>query len=130
MQCTETLTLALSGGVTREFEIYKNSADAPGFRDYHERLQPFLLWYVDAASFIDVDDEKWSFYLMYVKQVFPTLISLIICLMYLCYMHIEVAISPVSYHSNNQFSANSRCNVERRKLHLTASFYRSFVSCL
>ena len=51
-------------GVTRHFEIYKNTIDASGFRSYHERLQTFLLWYVDAASFIDVDDDRWSFYLM------------------------------------------------------------------
>ena len=57
----------------------------PGFRDYHERLQTFLLWFIDAASFIgwctvtphhktnyscylddslDTDDEKWVLYLV------------------------------------------------------------------
>ena len=35
-----------------------------GFRDYHERLQTFLLWFIDAASFVDTDDDKWTFYLL------------------------------------------------------------------
>jgi len=39
----------------------------PGFKDYHERLQTFVLWYIDAASFIDLDDDKWKFYLIYEK---------------------------------------------------------------
>ncbi|KAK3612177.1 hypothetical protein CHS0354_016563 [Potamilus streckersoni] len=54
-------------GKDRKFEIYKISIDCPGFRDYHERLQTFLLFFVDAASFIDVDDDKWSFYLVFEK---------------------------------------------------------------
>ncbi|XP_067934833.1 histone acetyltransferase type B catalytic subunit-like [Watersipora subatra] len=56
------------GGCTRNFEIYKSSIEVKGFRAYHERLQTFLLWFVDAASYIDVDDGKWTFYLIYEKQ--------------------------------------------------------------
>lgn len=55
----------LLGGVNeRRFEIYTCSIDEPGFRSYHERMQTFLLWYVDAASFIDVDDDRWRYFLM------------------------------------------------------------------
>lgn len=50
--------------VERQFETYSCTIEEPGFRSYHERLQTFLLWYVDAASFIDVDDDRWRFYLM------------------------------------------------------------------
>jgi hypothetical protein len=53
-----------TGGETRTFEFYKTSIETPGFRDFHERIQPFLLFYVDAASYIDVDDEKWAYYLL------------------------------------------------------------------
>lgn len=52
------------GGEERTFEIYKTGIEVPGFRDFHERIQPFLLFYVDAASYIDADDEKWSYYLL------------------------------------------------------------------
>ncbi|KAH9632022.1 hypothetical protein HF086_016582 [Spodoptera exigua] len=38
-----------------------------GFLDYHQRLQTFLLWYIDAASFIDVDDDQWTFFTVYEK---------------------------------------------------------------
>merc|ERR1719419_1734449 len=55
------------GGEERTYEIYKTGIEAPGFRDYHERIQPLLLFFVDAASYIDADDEKWIFYLVYEK---------------------------------------------------------------
>eukprot|EP00795_Rhopilema_esculentum_P014360 gene14360-5405_t len=35
-----------------EYEIYQVDISVPGFREYHERLQTFILWYIDAASFI------------------------------------------------------------------------------
>ncbi len=53
-----------SAGEERQFEIYKTSIDTPGFRSYHERLQPFLLFFVDAASYIDVDDDRWDYWLL------------------------------------------------------------------
>nr|SVE85507.1 EOG090X06NC [Daphnia pulicaria] len=49
------------------FELYSCTIEEPSFRSYHERLQTFLLWYVDAASFIDVDDDRWRFYLIFEK---------------------------------------------------------------
>ncbi|KAG1688814.1 Histone acetyltransferase type B catalytic subunit [Nymphon striatum] len=49
------------------YEIYKADVSVPGFKDYHERLQTFVLWYIDAASFIDIDDERWSFFVLYEK---------------------------------------------------------------
>jgi len=54
---------------TREFEIYRteNIDECSGFREYHNRLQPFLLFYVDAASYIDIDDDKWTYYLLLEK---------------------------------------------------------------
>ncbi|XP_060573241.1 histone acetyltransferase type B catalytic subunit-like [Ruditapes philippinarum] len=54
-------------GEDRQFEIYKTDIECPGFREYHERLQTFILFYIDAASFIDVDDERWTFYLLFEK---------------------------------------------------------------
>ncbi|CAG4959935.1 unnamed protein product [Colias eurytheme] len=55
------------GGEKRTFEVYYCETSTPGFLDYHERLQTFLLWYVDAASFIDVDDDQWTFFTMFEK---------------------------------------------------------------
>nr|CAG4646276.1 EOG090X06NC [Macrothrix elegans] len=63
----------------RIFEIYICNIEEPGFRSYHERLQTFLLWYVDAASFIDVDDHKWRFYLLFEKYSDDGLFRYAIC---------------------------------------------------
>lgn len=54
----------------RHFEIYAlgygSGVDVtPAFQSYHERLQTFLLFFVDAASYIDVNDEFWTFYLVF-----------------------------------------------------------------
>nr|SVE89275.1 EOG090X06NC [Daphnia sinensis] len=51
----------------RHFQLYSCTIEETGFQSYHERLQTFLLWYVDAASFIDVDDDRWRFYLIFEK---------------------------------------------------------------
>lgn len=51
-----------------EYEIYHCDICTPRLRAYHERLQTFLLWYIDAASFIDADDEKWNFFLVFQKS--------------------------------------------------------------
>lgn len=45
----------------RTFEIYECNIQTPGFLAFHARLQTFLLWFVDAASYIDTSDEQWLF---------------------------------------------------------------------
>lgn len=49
-------------GAQRTFEFYKCDIQTPGFVQFHARLQTFILWFVDAGSYIDVDDPQWSFY--------------------------------------------------------------------
>ncbi|MFT7799535.1 histone acetyltransferase type B catalytic subunit [Arapaima gigas] len=39
----------------------------PGFCEYHKRLQTFLIWFIETASFIDVDDDRWDFFLIFEK---------------------------------------------------------------
>uniref|UniRef100_A0A8C7VP34 Histone acetyltransferase type B catalytic subunit n=2 Tax=Oncorhynchus mykiss TaxID=8022 RepID=A0A8C7VP34_ONCMY len=34
---------------------------------YHKRLQTFLMWFIETASFIDVDDDRWDFFLVFEK---------------------------------------------------------------
>ena len=48
----------------KTFEIYNCDATDPKFKSYLDRMQQFLLWFVDAASFIDINDEKWKFFVM------------------------------------------------------------------
>ncbi|XP_070535512.1 histone acetyltransferase type B catalytic subunit-like isoform X2 [Ptychodera flava] len=54
-------------GVDQQFEIYKVDMSVAGFREYHEKLQTFLWWFIDAVSYIDVDDDRWQFYLLFEK---------------------------------------------------------------
>lgn len=51
----------------RTFEIYYCDAKNKKFLKYHEQLQSFILFFIDAASYIDVDDEKWRFFTIYEK---------------------------------------------------------------
>lgn len=51
----------------RTFEIYECNIDTPGFLGFHARLQTFLLWFVDAASYIDTADRQWTFLVAYEK---------------------------------------------------------------
>ncbi|XP_041982856.1 histone acetyltransferase type B catalytic subunit [Aricia agestis] len=55
------------GGDKRTFEVYFSETTTPGFLPYHERLQTFLMWFVDAASYIDVDDDQWTFFTVFEK---------------------------------------------------------------
>lgn len=55
------------GGKERTFEIYYCNTNNKKFLSYHERLQSFILFFIDAASYIDVDDDKWRFFTIYEK---------------------------------------------------------------
>jgi len=54
-------------GSEKTFEVYAHDVSPPGFKEWHERLQTFILFFIDAASYIDTDDEKWRFFIMYEK---------------------------------------------------------------
>ncbi|XP_012276079.1 histone acetyltransferase type B catalytic subunit [Orussus abietinus] len=56
----------------RQFEVYKGNMNCKGFREYHQRLQTFLLWYIDAANFIDIDDDQWHYFNMFEKYTSNT----------------------------------------------------------
>lgn len=56
---------AAGGG--RQFEVLLATEATPGLREYHERLQPWILFFIDAASYIDIDDDSWRFFLMFEK---------------------------------------------------------------
>lgn len=53
-------------GKERLFEIYYCDHKVPAFLKFFSRLQTFILWFVDAASYIDIDDIQWSFFVWYV----------------------------------------------------------------
>lgn len=45
----------------RTFDIFECDIKTPGFLAFHARMQTFLLWFVDAASYIDIEDPQWMF---------------------------------------------------------------------
>ncbi len=51
----------------RTFEIYECDHSVPGFLSYHKRLQPWIMFYIDAASYIDSDDPNWIYFLLFEK---------------------------------------------------------------
>uniref|UniRef100_A0A1A9VNB3 Histone acetyltransferase type B catalytic subunit n=1 Tax=Glossina austeni TaxID=7395 RepID=A0A1A9VNB3_GLOAU len=51
----------------RIFEIYHCNYRQTPFLKFFSRLQTFVLWFIDAASYIDVDDAQWAFFLCYEK---------------------------------------------------------------
>lgn len=59
-------TIDSSDNATRTFEIYECTAKTSGFVAFHARLQSFLLWFVDAASYIDIEDPQWQFFVWWV----------------------------------------------------------------
>lgn len=50
-------------GQSRTFEFYQCDATTPQFLPFHARLQTFIMWFVDAGSYIDTDDPQWTFFL-------------------------------------------------------------------
>ncbi|XP_061548103.1 histone acetyltransferase type B catalytic subunit isoform X1 [Phycodurus eques] len=49
------------------YQIHKADLSCLGFREYHGRLQTFLMWFIETASFIDPDDDRWDFFLVFEK---------------------------------------------------------------
>lgn len=60
-----------SGSATREvveYEVYHATWNDPGFREYHRRMQIFILLYIEAGSYISEDDDAWHFFVLYEKR--------------------------------------------------------------
>lgn len=43
------------------FEAYSSNWETPGFKEYHRRMQIFVLLYIEGAQYIDEDDARWEF---------------------------------------------------------------------
>ncbi|XP_001359056.3 histone acetyltransferase type B catalytic subunit [Drosophila pseudoobscura] len=54
-------------GSERLFEFYQCDYKVPSFLKFFARLQTFILWFVDAASYIDTDDAQWCYFVCYEK---------------------------------------------------------------
>ncbi|GLB35455.1 putative catalytic component of the histone acetylase B (HAT-B) complex [Lyophyllum shimeji] len=50
------------------FEAYHTTWNTPGFREYHRRMQLFILLYIEGGSYINEDEEAWEFVVLYEKR--------------------------------------------------------------
>ncbi|KAH9494842.1 histone acetyltransferase 1 [Bulinus truncatus] len=66
-QMVDAYTLDTASSEAKHFEVYYVKIDEPGFRDFHSKLQSFIKFYIDAASYIDADDEQWDYFLIFEK---------------------------------------------------------------
>uniref|UniRef100_A0A8H7Y2N6 Histone acetyltransferase type B catalytic subunit n=1 Tax=Psilocybe cubensis TaxID=181762 RepID=A0A8H7Y2N6_PSICU len=51
-----------------EYEVYHSTWDTPGFREYHRRMQLFILLYIEGGSYINEDEDTWEFVLLFEKR--------------------------------------------------------------
>ncbi|KAJ3552859.1 hypothetical protein NM688_g3931 [Phlebia brevispora] len=51
-----------------EFEVYHCTWQTPGFREYHRRMQLFIILYIEGGSYIKEEDEGWEFAVVYEKR--------------------------------------------------------------
>lgn len=51
------------------YEIYESDFKNEAFRKYHERLQTFVLFFIEGAQFIDDTDERWRAFTVFEKLV-------------------------------------------------------------
>ncbi|KAI9499197.1 acyl-CoA N-acyltransferase [Zychaea mexicana] len=55
-------------GEEEHFEIYRASFADERFKQYHRRMQFFVLLFIEGSSYIEEDDEKWEIYIMFKRQ--------------------------------------------------------------
>jgi len=53
------------------YEIYTGNIGDRDINEYHERAQLFALFSIDAASYIDCQDNKWDVFLLFEKRETP-----------------------------------------------------------
>eukprot|EP00049_Salpingoeca_infusionum_P012374 m.226201 g.226201 ORF g.226201 m.226201 type:complete len:476 (-) comp15165_c0_seq2:497-1924(-) len=53
------------------YELTVVGSEVEGFKEYHARAQTFCIWYIESASFLDLEDDKWRVIYLYKKQTSP-----------------------------------------------------------
>ncbi|KAF5274577.1 hypothetical protein FQA39_LY07189 [Lamprigera yunnana] len=57
---------------TYKYTINLCSTEEPGFSEFHSRFQCMIVWFIDAASQIDVEDPNWMFFYVYETRESPS----------------------------------------------------------
>ncbi|KAG5640353.1 hypothetical protein DXG03_009096, partial [Asterophora parasitica] len=50
------------------FEVYHATWNTPGFKEYHRRMQLFILLYIEGGSYINEDEDPWEFAVLFEKR--------------------------------------------------------------
>ncbi|KAI9511344.1 acyl-CoA N-acyltransferase [Russula earlei] len=50
------------------YEVWHATWNTPGFREYHRRMQLFILLYIEAGSYINEAEDSWEFTVLYEKR--------------------------------------------------------------
>lgn len=50
------------------YEVYHSTWETPGFREYHRRMQLFILLFIEGGSYIQEDEDKWEFVVLYERR--------------------------------------------------------------
>ncbi|WVR03957.1 histone acetyltransferase type B catalytic subunit [Kwoniella sp. DSM 27419] len=53
------------------FEMYKSNWNTPGFREYHRRMQLFILLYIEGGSYVQEDEDAWEFITLFERRKRP-----------------------------------------------------------
>ncbi|CAO3594882.1 unnamed protein product [Absidia cylindrospora] len=51
-----------------DYEIYKCSFKDRRFREYHRRMQFFVLLFIEGSSYIEEEDDKWELYTIFKRE--------------------------------------------------------------
>lgn len=51
----------------KTFQIYKAHKDNKNFDTFERRMQTFVMWFIDAANMIDVNDPHWDIFMVFEK---------------------------------------------------------------
>lgn len=71
LSTSNTNSVAQASGSSNEiieFEVYHTTWNTPGFREYHRRMQLFILLYIEGGSYINEDEDAWEFVVLYEKR--------------------------------------------------------------
>lgn len=61
-----------SASVCADVYIPQTRFDTPKFREYHRRMQIFVLLFIEGGSYIDEDDERWELVTLFEKRKHAT----------------------------------------------------------
>lgn len=65
-RATETISEDEDDAVV--YEVYHATQDTPGFKEYHRRMELFILLYIEGGSLIQDDEDKWEFVVLLEKR--------------------------------------------------------------